>query len=110
MFVHRALLIFTRCMNRHIHQQRFCDRVPLLLLAYPYPLRDPASEKSQALASKGAELVKLDDDKTLDAAFAGTDVIVNALPGSASEATQLSILQAAARSSAKVYFLDEFGS
>ena len=72
--------------------------------------RDPASEKSQALASKGAELVKLDDDKTLDAAFAGTDVIVNALPGAASEATQLSILQAVARSSAKVYFLGEFGS
>ncbi|PIL30680.1 hypothetical protein GSI_07384 [Ganoderma sinense ZZ0214-1] len=72
--------------------------------------RDPASEKSQELASKGAELVKLSDDNVFDEAFAGADVIVNALPGSVSEATQQAILQAAARSSAKVYFLGEFGS
>ena len=72
--------------------------------------RDPASAKSQELASKGAELVKLSDNKVFDEAFAGTDVIVNALPGSAPEATQHAILQAAARSGAKVYFLGEFGS
>ncbi|KAI1791501.1 NAD(P)-binding protein [Ganoderma leucocontextum] len=75
--------------------------------------RDPASTKSQQLASKGAELVKVsegaDAHKLLDEAFADTDVIVNALPGSAPEDTQRAILQAAARSSAKVYFLDEFG-
>ena len=72
--------------------------------------REPASAKSQKLASKGAELVKLGDHKAFDEAFAGTDVIVNALPGSAPEATQHAILQAAARSNAKVYFLGEFGS
>ena len=76
--------------------------------------RDPSSPKAQELASKGAELVKFggagDAEKTFDEAFAGVDVIVNALPDGADKETKQAAIRAAARSSAKVYFLDEFGS
>ena len=51
-----------------------------------------------------------DAEKTFDEAFAGVDVIVNALPDGADKETKQAAIRAAARSSAKVYFLDEFGS
>ncbi|KAI0644782.1 NAD-P-binding protein [Trametes meyenii] len=68
---------------------------------------------AQELAKKGAIFYKLDEPniaQALDEAFRGTDVIVNTLPTHvASESTQNAIIEAAARSSAKVYFLSEYG-
>ena len=72
--------------------------------------RDPSSANAQALRSKGAEIHKLDDaPEALDRGFAGADVIVNALTSSASDELKRSVVDAAARSSARVYFLGEFG-
>ena len=74
--------------------------------------RDPTGEKAQSLKEKGAELHKLGDadiGEELDKAFAGVDVIVNALPGGASKDVKLAVVDAVVRSSAKVYFLSEYG-
>ncbi|KAH9890549.1 NAD-P-binding protein [Cubamyces lactineus] len=75
--------------------------------------RDPSSATAQDLAAKGAELHKLDESdlpRTLDEAFKGVDVIVNVLAGQGPTEVKQAILQAAARSDVKVYFLNEFGS
>ncbi|KAI0696576.1 NAD-P-binding protein [Cerioporus squamosus] len=75
-------------------------------------VRDTASEKAQELAAKGAELYKLDEanlSEAFDKAFAGVDAIVNTLPAKASDAVKHGLIDAVARSSAKVYFLSEFG-
>ncbi|KAI0666953.1 NAD-P-binding protein [Trametes maxima] len=75
--------------------------------------RDPSSAQAQELAEKGAILYKLDESniaQALDEAFRSTDVVVNTLPTHiASENTQHAVIEAAARSSAKVYFLSEYG-
>ncbi|KAM5535341.1 hypothetical protein V8D89_011026, partial [Ganoderma adspersum] len=73
--------------------------------------RDTTTPKAQGLAYKGAELFQVDDDdvpSSLDEAFADVDVIVNTLPNTISGDVNHAILQAVARSSAKVYFLSEF--
>ena len=55
-------------------------------------------------------LMHSNNREDIDEAFAGVDVIVNALPDGADKETKQAAIRAAARSSAKVYFLDEFGS
>ncbi|RDX41012.1 NAD(P)-binding protein [Lentinus brumalis] len=75
-------------------------------------VRDTVSEKAQELAAKGAELHKLDEanlSQALDKAFAGVDAIVNTLPSKASETVKHGLIDAVAKSTAKVYFLSEFG-
>ncbi|RPD55669.1 NAD-P-binding protein [Lentinus tigrinus ALCF2SS1-7] len=75
-------------------------------------VRNPASEKAKDLAVKGAELHKLDEanlSESFDKAFAGVDAIVNTLPHTVSDAEKHALIDAVARSSAKVYFLSEFG-
>ena len=74
--------------------------------------RDPTGATAQSLKAKDAELYKLPDadvGEALDKAFAGVDVVVNALPGYASKEVQYAVVDAAVRSSAKVYFLSEYG-
>lgn len=73
--------------------------------------RDATTPKAQGLAYKGAELFQVNDDdmhRSLEEAFSDIDVIVNTLPNTVSEEVNRAILQAVARSSAKVYFLSEF--
>ena len=73
--------------------------------------RDATSPKAQGLAYEGAELTQVDEGdvhRSLDEAFAGIDVIVNTLPSSIDDEVNRNVLQAVARSSAKVYFLSEF--
>ena len=73
--------------------------------------RDATTPKAQGLAYKGAELFQVNEDDvhcSLDQAFAGIDVIVNTLPITAPEDVSRAVLQAVARSIAKVYFLSEF--
>ena len=75
--------------------------------------RDPSSAMAQDLAAKGAKLHKLDESdlpRTLDEAFKGVDVIVNVLTGQGPVEVKQAVLEAAARSDVKVYFLNEFGS
>ncbi|KAI0737950.1 NAD-P-binding protein [Daedaleopsis nitida] len=74
--------------------------------------RDPSGAKAQSLKGKGAELHKLGDGnigEALDEAFAGVDVIVNALPGNAPKEIKHAVVDAVVRSSTKVYFLSEYG-
>ena len=75
-------------------------------------VRDTTSEKAKDLAAKGAELHKLDEanlGESFDKAFAGVDAIVNTQPHTVSDAVKQGLIDAVARSSAKVYFLSEFG-
>ncbi|KAI0355070.1 NAD-P-binding protein [Trametes cingulata] len=74
--------------------------------------RDPSSAAAQELSGQGAQLHKLDESnlpRALDEAFAGVDVIVNALTSGVPDILKEDVIDAAARSSAKVYFLSEFG-
>lgn len=74
--------------------------------------RNLTSDNAKALQAKGAELHKLDDANpgaALDKAFAGVDVIVNALPGGPINDVKLAVVDSLARSDAKVYFLSEYG-
>ncbi|KAI9059755.1 NAD-P-binding protein [Trametes sanguinea] len=74
--------------------------------------RDPSSTAAQEIAGKRATLVKLDESnlpRLLDEAFKDIDVVINALPVHISDETKQAAIDAAARSNAKVYFLDEFG-
>ena len=73
--------------------------------------RDATTPKAQGLAYEGAELFQVNEDDvhgSLDQAFAGIDVIVNTLPITVPEDVSRAVLQAVARSGAKVYFLSEF--
>ncbi|KAI0333181.1 NAD-P-binding protein [Cubamyces sp. BRFM 1775] len=75
--------------------------------------RDTSSATAQELSAKGAKLHKLDESdlpRTLDEAFEGIDVIVNVLAGQGPDEVKQAVLDAAARSDVKVYFLNEFGS
>ncbi|KAI0373207.1 NAD-P-binding protein [Pilatotrama ljubarskyi] len=75
--------------------------------------RDPSSATAQELSGQGAQLHKLDESnlpRALDDAFAGVDVIVNALTSGVPDELKQGVIDAAARSSANVYFLSEFGS
>ncbi|KAH9890052.1 NAD-P-binding protein [Cubamyces lactineus] len=74
--------------------------------------RDPSSSGSLDLASKGAHLYKLDESnlaRSLDEAFKGVDVIVNALSGGTPIEVKGAVLEAAAGNDVKVYFLEEYG-
>lgn len=74
--------------------------------------RNLTSDNAKALQAKGAELHKLDDANpgaALDKAFAGVDVVVNALPGGPINDVKLAVVDSLARSDAKVYFLSEYG-
>ncbi|KAI0324899.1 NAD(P)-binding protein [Cubamyces sp. BRFM 1775] len=74
--------------------------------------RDPSSTEALDLASKGAQLYQLDESnlpRSLDGAFKGVDVIVNALSGGTPAEVKEAVLAAAARSEVKVYFLAEYG-
>ena len=72
--------------------------------------RDPSSATAQALKSKGAEIYKLDDSpESLDKAFEGVDVVVSALANGMTDEFTLGLSDAVARSSAKLFFLNEFG-
>nr|VWO94935.1 Nucleoside-diphosphate-sugar epimerase [Ganoderma boninense] len=73
--------------------------------------RDATTPKAQGLAYEGAELFQVNEDdvhNSLDEAFADIDVIVNTLPSTVSDRVNYAVLQAVARSRAKVYFLSEF--
>ena len=70
--------------------------------------RDTKSAKSLELAALGAELVTF--DRPLSDVFSGADVIVNALSGLIPEDYKKKVISAVAASSAKVYFLGEFGT
>ncbi|OSD02068.1 NAD(P)-binding protein [Trametes coccinea BRFM310] len=75
--------------------------------------RNPASETAQGLRSKGAVLYKLDEAnprEALEASFVGVDAIVNLLSAGfiAAEITDAA-MEAAAQSTAKVYFPSEWG-
>ncbi len=73
--------------------------------------RDATTPKAQGLAYNGAELFQVDEGdvhRSLDEAFTGIDVIVNTLPATVAHRVNRAILQAVARSRAKVYFLSEF--
>ncbi|CDO71863.1 hypothetical protein BN946_scf184940.g10 [Trametes cinnabarina] len=75
--------------------------------------RDPSSAVAKELAERGASLVKLDEShltRVLDDAFKDVDVVVNALSTKSSDATNQAVIDAAARSNIKAYFLDEYGS
>ncbi|KAI8999109.1 hypothetical protein BD414DRAFT_477005 [Trametes punicea] len=75
--------------------------------------RDPSSATAKELSEKGASIAKLDESdlaRSLDEAFEGIDVVVNALSTRISSDAQQAVIEAAARSSIKVFFLDEFGT
>ncbi|KAI0355069.1 NAD(P)-binding protein [Trametes cingulata] len=75
--------------------------------------RDPSSQKAQELTAKGAKPFKLDEpslSKALDEAFAGVDVVIDLLShGFIPLETSHGVLEAVARSPAKVFFLSEWG-
>ena len=55
----------------------------------------------------GAEVHSVQEP--LESVLEGVDVVVNALPTSVSEEDKTKVITAVAASSAKVYFLSEFG-
>ncbi|KAI0373208.1 NAD(P)-binding protein [Pilatotrama ljubarskyi] len=75
--------------------------------------RDPSSQKAQELIAKGAKPFKLDEanlGKALDEAFSGVDVIIDLLShGYIHLETSHGLVEAAARSTAKVFFSSEWG-
>ena len=74
--------------------------------------RDPSSATAQDLAVKGAQLRTFDESdlaRSLDEALEGIDVVVNVLPGKTPDEVKRAVIDAAARSRVKVYFLDEYG-
>ncbi|KAH9890570.1 NAD(P)-binding protein [Cubamyces lactineus] len=74
--------------------------------------RDPSSAIAQDLAAQGAQLRSFDEAdlaRSLDEALEGMDVVVNVLPGKTPDGVKRAVMEAAARSRIKVYFLDEYG-
>ncbi|KAI0324699.1 NAD-P-binding protein [Cubamyces sp. BRFM 1775] len=74
--------------------------------------RDPSSATAQDLAVKGAQLRTFDESdlaRSLDEALESVDVVVNVLPGKTPDEVKRAVIDAAARSRVKVYFLDEYG-
>lgn len=74
-------------------------------------VRDPSSDKSKAIAAQGAELRKVDEDSygpSLEKAFEGADVVVNAL-GNAPVDKRDAVFDAALKQGVKVYFTSDYG-
>ncbi|KAI0755213.1 hypothetical protein C8Q80DRAFT_1093731 [Daedaleopsis nitida] len=70
--------------------------------------RDQSTPKAQQLASKGAQLHAFGE--SLDTVLAGADVVVNALPMSASATINKELTASLVKNGVKVYFPSEFGA
>ncbi|KAM5542741.1 hypothetical protein V8D89_003702 [Ganoderma adspersum] len=75
------------------------------------PTRDASTPKAQALQKKGAELIQWNptDERCLQDAFQGADVIVDILNSQLPKEERTGITKYALESGPKVYFLSEFG-
>ncbi|KAH9890553.1 NAD-P-binding protein [Cubamyces lactineus] len=74
--------------------------------------RDQSTAKAKDLAARGALLYTFDPEniaQSLADAFAGADVVINALPTSMPKDAKSQVAAAAVKSSVKVFFLSEFG-
>ncbi|KAI8999108.1 NAD-P-binding protein [Trametes punicea] len=74
--------------------------------------RDPSTAKAQDLAERGALLQVFDLEdvaQSLAEAFAGMDVVINALPTSTPADVKRQVAQSAVQNGVKVLFLSEFG-
>ena len=70
--------------------------------------RNVSAPAARELASLGAEIHSFQE--SLDDVLAGADVVVNALPTHIPEEDKKKVTATVAASSAKVYFLSEFGA
>ena len=75
------------------------------------PTRDASTPKAQALEKKGAEVIQWNptDERCLQEAFEGADVIVDILNSQLPKEERMRITKYALEGGPKVYFLSEFG-